>query len=307
MGSDEPADGSLKYNGAARELVLSFDLPSVVSLPDFTLTALIDISAVAFLFYQFFMIIRGRRAVPIITGVLMLIATYAVAVATRLELLRALLENLAPYTVFALIVMFQSDIRRLLARMGRRRFWSAGQGLDRSELAQELALTLQALAEARTGALIILERDIGLRSFVESGVRVDGVLSRDLLLSIFHPGTAMHDGAVIVQGDQIAAAACFLPLSMNPRIMSTLGTRHRAAIGITEETDCLSLVVSEETGKLSIAAFGDIKTGLKMEEVRELIEKHFGKAGADKEKESGDEADQKPSAGDTQFKGAGRS
>ena len=105
---------------------------------------------------------------------------------------------------------------------------------------------------------------------------MEGVLSRDLLLSVFHPGTAMHDGAVIIQGDRIAAAACFLPLSTNPRLMSTLGTRHRAAIGITEETDCLSLVVSEETGRISVAAFGEIQTGLKLDDVERRIERHFG-------------------------------
>src|SRR4029079_11906888 len=110
----------------------------------------------------------------------------------------------------------------------------------------------------KTGALIVLERDIGLRTFIESGVRLDAHVSRDLLLSIFHPGLPLHDGAVIVQKDRIAAAACFLPLNTNPQLSQQLGTRHRAAIGITEETDCLSIVVSEETGRISIAAFGDL-------------------------------------------------
>jgi diadenylate cyclase len=240
------------------------------------ITTIVDVLAVAFLLYQFFMIIRGRRAVPIITGVVMLIVVYVVAVQANLALLRTLLETLAPYTVFALIVMFQSDIRRLLARIGRRRFLSAGQNLDRREFGQEIIFALGTLSRHKTGALVVLERDIGLRTFVESGVRIEGLLSRDLLLTIFHPGTAMHDGAVIVQGDRIAAAACFLPLSMNPRILSTLGTRHRAAIGVTEETDCLSLVVSEETGRISIAAFGEIDTDLSLEEVERRISSHFG-------------------------------
>ena len=124
----------------------------------------------------------------------------------------------------------------------------------------------------------MLERDIGLRTFIESGVRLDSQISRDLLLSIFLPGTALHDGAVIVQKDRIAAAACFLPLSVNPAVASNMGTRHRAAIGITEETDCLALIVSEETGQISVAAFGDIETGVTIERVDQRINLHFGVA-----------------------------
>jgi diadenylate cyclase len=249
--------------------------PFLESWPEITPIAVIDVLAVAFLLYQFFLIIRGRRAVPIISGVITLIVVYAIALATGMGLLRTILEMLAPYSVFALIVMFQSDIRRVLARLGRRRLFM-GQNNDRHDFSQEIVFALETLAQKRTGALIVLERDIGLRTFIESGVPVEGVLSRDLLLSVFHPGTAMHDGAVIVQGDRIAAAACFLPLSTNPRLMSTLGTRHRAAIGVTEETDCLSLVVSEETGRISVAAFGEIQTGLKLDDVERRIESHFG-------------------------------
>jgi diadenylate cyclase len=124
--------------------------------------------------------------------------------------------------------------------------------------------------------LIVLERDIGLRTFVESGVRLDARISRELLLSIFQPGVPLHDGAAIVQKDLITAAACFLPLTTNPALRSELGTRHRAAIGITEESDCLSLVVSEETGRISVAAFGEMKSGLSIAEVKERIDRHFG-------------------------------
>jgi diadenylate cyclase len=247
-----------------------------ITFPRISLATVIDILLVAFLVYQFLLIIRGRRALPILTGIFMLLGAYVLSVRWGLVLLRSVLEGLAPYTVFALIVMFQSDIRRLLARMGRQTWLPGGQNVDRREFAQELLLTLSALSHQKTGALMVLERDIGLRTFIESGVRIDGALSRDLLLSVFHVGTAMHDGAVIIQGDRIAAASCFLPLSMNPRIMSTLGTRHRAAIGVTEETDCLSLVVSEETGRMSVAAFGEVETGLTLEQVEARILTHFG-------------------------------
>lgn len=252
-------------------------LVEYLGLPQLDWKAVVDILAVAFLIYQFFLIIRGRRAAHVIAGIVVLLGIYAVAVAAGLPLLRTLLESVAPYTVFALIVMFQSDIRRLLARIGRRSWISSGDRLDRPELAQEISLALAQLSRRRYGALIVLENEVGLRTFIESGVPIDGLLTRDLLLTIFQPGTALHDGAVIIQGSRIAAAACFLPLSMNPRIMSTLGTRHRAAIGITEETDCLALVVSEETGRISIAAHGEIQLDVTPEEVQQRILQHFGK------------------------------
>ncbi len=249
----------------------------IENLPAISPIVVLDILLVTLLLYQFFIIIRGRRAVPIITGVLMLIGVYVVAVLTGMGLLRTILETVAPYSAFALIVMFQSDIRRILARIGRRRFFASA-SFDRRDVETEIALTLSALARQQTGALIVLEGEIGLRTFIESGVRVDGVYSRDLLLSIFHPGSAMHDGAVIIQGDRIAAAACFLPLSTNPRLMSTLGTRHRAAIGVTEETDCLALVVSEETGRISVAYSGEITTDLTVEDLERRIAEHYGRA-----------------------------
>ena len=128
----------------------------------------------------------------------------------------------------------------------------------------------------KIGALIVLERDIGLRTFIESGVPLEARISRDILLTIFQPGLPLHDGAVIIQKDRIAAAACFLPLTTNPALARQLGTRHRAAIGITEETDCLSLVVSEETGRISVAAFGELSPGLSVAEAVERINLHFG-------------------------------
>jgi diadenylate cyclase len=173
--------------------------------------------------------------------------------------------------------MFQSEIRRMLARIGRRRWSGFGARLKHQEAVDEILLAVQRFAENKTGALIVLERNIGLRTFIESGVFLDACVSRDLLLSIFEKGSALHDGAVIIQGDRVASAACFLPLSMNPAIMRRFGTRHRAAIGITEEADCLALVVSEETGRISIAAFGDLAPDLEMDSVEERLAKHFGR------------------------------
>jgi diadenylate cyclase len=242
-------------------------------IPTLTVTAVIDILAVAFVIYQLLEIVRGTRAAHILVGILAVVLTYEIALRTGLEALRSLLASLAPYTAIAIIVLFQSEIRRTLARLGRKRLFG---GYRSPESTAEILLALGSLSRERTGALIVLERDIGLRTFIESGVRLDSQISRDLLLSIFLPGTALHDGAVIVQKDRMAAAACFLPLSVNPAFSTKTGTRHRAGVGITEETDCLSVIVSEETGLISVAAFGDLESGVTIERVDERIQEHFG-------------------------------
>ncbi len=244
-------------------------------IPQLSLTALVNILAVAVVIYQLLQIVRGTRAAHILTGIVTVAVIYQIAVHAHLEALRSLLSSLAPYSAIAIIVLFQSEIRRTLARFGRRRLFG---GYRRPESTDEILLALSAMSRDKTGALIVLERDIGLRTFIESGVRLDSQISRDLLLSIFLPGTALHDGAVIVQNKRVAAAACFLPLSVNPAVSAKLGTRHRAGIGITEETDCLSLIVSEETGQISIAAFGLLERGVTIERVDERIYEHFGVA-----------------------------
>ena len=253
-------------------------LPSTFSdLPPLTLTAAIDIAIVAVLIYQFLLIIRGRRAVHVLLGVAVLGLIYAAAVWARLELLHTILATLAPYTAIALIVMFQSELRRALARLGRRPFLGISQ-LERRELSQEVVLAVGRLSQTKVGALIVVERKIGLRTFIESGVSLDALVSRDLLCSIFHPGAALHDGAVIIQGDRISAAACFLPLTTNPLLVTELGTRHRAALGISEESDCIAVVVSEETGKVSVALFGEIELDVALERVEHLLSERMDRS-----------------------------
>ncbi len=251
--------------------------PLLPSQPRLTVVAIIDILVVAFLIYQFLMIVRGRRSAHILTGVAIILLTYAASVYFGLDLLRVILVSMAPYAPIAVIVMFQSELRRLLARIGRRRLLTLGGRLQRREFAEEIVLALAQLAQAKTGALIVVERDIGLRTFIESGVALDAALSRDLLLAIFQNGSALHDGAAIVKGDRVAAAACFLPLSVKPVVKRKLGTRHRAAIGVTEEADCLALVVSEETGRMSVAAFGEIELDLTQEQLAERIAEHLAR------------------------------
>ncbi len=249
--------------------------PILEALLKLDFRAVIDIFAVGFLIYQFVSIVRGRRAAQILTGLMVLLGVYLAATYAGLELLRSVLQNLAPYTAFAVIVMFQSEIRRLLARIGRRWWMGFGSRAERRESIDEILLAVEQMAKAHIGALIVVERDIGLRTFIESGVNLDAMLSRDLLLAIFHPGASMHDGAVIVQGDRIAAAACFLPLTTNLVVASNKGTRHRAAMGVTEESDCVAIVVSEETGQISVASHGEMERNVTLERLEERLAIHL--------------------------------
>ena len=250
-------------------------LPSV---HDPGITGIIDILVVAFLVYQALMVVKGTRAGHILIGTLIMVAVYIIALYTGLEAVRSVLSYVVPYLALAVMILFQSEIRRTLARLGRKRWFA--RGYQRPEFTEDILIAVRRLAADKTGALIVIERDIGLRTFVESGVRLDAALSSDLLLAIFHKGAALHDGAVIVQKDRIAAANCYLPLTTTAALSSIFGTRHRAAIGITEETDCLSVVVSEETGRISVAAFGELSPGLNLQEVDERICAHFGVARA---------------------------
>ncbi len=244
---------------------------AVNSMPQLTVRAAIDILLVSVLLYQVLSLIRGRRAAHILSGIGVVIVAYTVSVLAGLTLLRSIFELLAPYTAFAVIVMFQSEIRRLLARIGERRWIGFGSRLEKREVADEILFAVSHLATHRVGALIVVERDIGLRTFIESGVPVDARVTRDLLLAVFQPGGALHDGAVIVQDGRLAAAACFLPLTMNPELSRKLGTRHRAGIGVTEEADCLSIIVSEERGTISIAALGDLEADVSIERLAQRL------------------------------------
>jgi diadenylate cyclase len=248
----------------------------MASLPKLTLVAAVDILLVAFLIYQLLLVVRGTRAAHILVGLLLLGILYYTSRMLGLETLHSLMTNLIPYSMLAILVLFQSEIRRTLGRLGRRPFLRITQ-VRRSEAYDDVLLAIAHLSEARIGALIVVERDIGLRTFIESGVALDARLSYDLLLAVFHPGGPLHDGAVIIQQDRVAAAACFLPLTTNPALASQLGTRHRAAIGVTEESDCVAFVVSEVNGRISIAGGGAIEMGVEPEELREKVVKWFGR------------------------------
>jgi diadenylate cyclase len=249
-------------------------LPNLPTWPNLNIAGIFDILVVSFLVYQGLMVVRGTRAGHILIGILVMISRWVAAIGIGLAALRAVLSFIVPYLGIAIVVLFQSEIRRTLARIGRKRW--LGRGFHEPESIGDILLAVRDLARDHIGAIIVLERDIGLRTFIESGVRLDAHISHDLLLAIFHPKGPLHDGAVIVQKDKIAAASCFLPLTTAPGLSRQFGTRHRAAIGITEETDCLCVIVSEETGRMSVAASGLLTPALRLSEVEERIYQHFG-------------------------------
>lgn len=231
---------------------------------------LLDIAIVSFLIYELLLLIRGTGAVQMAVGGGFVIALFFVSRWLHLETVNWVIRNLAGYVVFAVIVLFQADIRRALAHFGRAPFFRYfARSLDGGEeIVEELVVAATTLAARRTGAIIVIERDIGLRNYIEGGIPLDATVTYDLLAAIFQPGSPLHDGAVIVQGDRIAAAACFLPLSVNPRLSKDLGTRHRAALGLTEENDSVAIVVSEETGAISLVLGGDIERAVSADRLR---------------------------------------
>jgi diadenylate cyclase len=230
----------------------------------------LDILLVAVVIYEVLTMIRGTRAAPMLAGLAAVAVAFYLARIGELVTLNWLVSHLLPYIVFALIVVFQSEIRHMLSDVGRRLSFLRGSSAD-ADSYDDIVLAANLFSQHQTGALMVIEREIGLRTYIESGVAMDAKLSYDLLATIFRPSAPLHDGAVIIQKDRIAAAACFLPLSMNPVLSTQLGTRHRAAIGITEETDAIAVIVSEETGAISMAVGGKIERDLTAEQLRERL------------------------------------
>ena len=230
---------------------------------------LADILVVSVLIYEVLKLIRGTRAVQMAVGGALFGGLFYGSRFFHLETVNWLIRNFAGYVVFGVIVLFQSDIRRALAHFGRAPFFRYFAKAESAEdSVEELVVAAGLLASQHVGAIIAVERQIGLRNYIEGGIRLDALLTYDLLQSIFLPSSPLHDGAVIVQDDRVAAAACFLPLTVNPKLSKELGSRHRAAIGLTEENDAVAIVVSEETGRISIVVDGQIERGLDTDALR---------------------------------------
>jgi diadenylate cyclase len=231
----------------------------------------LDILIIAVLIYYLLRLLRGTRAVQMLVAISLLIVFYRGARWARLEMVEWLLTTLLPYVAIALIVLFQPEIRRALSRFGRNLSVMKFTSHNPNALYDDIVMAAEHFSQNRIGALMVVERQAGLRTYIESGIPLDAKLSYDLLLSIFRPGSPLHDGAVIIEGSRVAAAGCFLPLSLNPMISKQLGTRHRAAIGITEDSDAVVVLVSEETGSISLASAGAIDTNLMPDELSDRL------------------------------------
>jgi len=239
-----------------------------------TFRVFLDIALVFIIVYVVLKLLRGTRAVPTMVGIVLIALLYWLAVAQDLPTLEFVLRSAVLYIGFAIIVLFQSEIRQALIYFANRlRFPILKR--QRSQFGgsvyDEIVLAITTLATDKTGALIVIERNVGLRNFVDAGVQLDSAISYDLLVTIFNPSTPLHDGAVVIQNERIAAASVFLPLTKNPEVSRELGTRHRAAIGITEGTDAIALVVSEETGLITYVEGGNVRRNLDTNTLRKLL------------------------------------
>jgi diadenylate cyclase len=239
-------------------------------------TSILDIALVAFVIYWLFILIRGTRAVRIVIGLSVLYLVYLGAVLFNLDLLRSLMETAAVVGLFAVVVVFQPELRRALEQIGRigsvNRFFVSAEVAGAERVAREISRASRILAGSRHGALIALERETGLQDLAsDSGVPIHADLRAELLVTIFYRGTALHDGAAIVSGEQITAAGVVLPLSQNVLDSERYGTRHRAAIGISEQTDAIVVVVSEETGSISLVVRGRIERNLTEQQLRRRL------------------------------------
>jgi diadenylate cyclase len=233
----------------------------------------IDILVVSVLIYEALKMIRGTRAAQMALGTVFVLVVFYASRRLPLQTVGWLIQNTLAYAPFAAIVLFQSDIRRALSHLGRSPFFRYFGRRERvADMIEEVVTAAGLLAKGEIGAIIAIEREIGLRNYVESGIPIDATVSYDLLTTIFQPSTPLHDGAVIVTEDRIAAAACFLPLSVSPQLDKDLGTRHRAAIGLTEESDAVAVVISEERGEISLSLGGGIIRHLTTDALRSQLQ-----------------------------------
>lgn len=254
-----------------------------------TVRNILDIALVFIIVYVVLKLLRGTRAVPTIVGLLLLGLLYWIAASQDLATLEFVLRYAVVYIGFAIIVLFQSEIRQALMFFANRLripFIRRARGQFGRTIYDEVVLAATTLASEKTGALVVFERSVGLRNFIDAGVQLDANVTYDLLVTIFNPATPLHDGAVIIRDQRLAAASVFLPLTKNPSISRDLGTRHRAAIGITEGSDAISIVVSEETGLITYIENGHIRRNVDTTGLRELLFEAMEVPAKERKKES---------------------
>ncbi|MGE6631827.1 diadenylate cyclase CdaA [Bacillus sp. NPDC077027] len=240
----------------------------------------VDILVVWYVIYKLMMVIRGTKAVQLLKGIVVIVLVRMGSAYLGLNTLQWLMDQAITWGFLAIIIIFQPELRRALEQLGRGRFFSrSGTPVEEQQQKTIEAITkaIKYMAKRRIGALLTIERDTGMNDYIETGIPLNAKVSSELLINIFIPNTPLHDGAVIMKRDEIAAAACYLPLSESPFISKELGTRHRAAVGISEVTDSLTVIVSEETGAISVAKNGDLYRELTEEALEEMLVAEFSK------------------------------
>jgi len=240
-------------------------------IPKFTILDFIDILIVAFLIYRVLIYLSRTKALRILLGLLVIILISVVAKILNLYTLSFIFNNFITIGIFALIVIFQPEVRRLLAKIGERQFGIFSSKQEAEKVIEEIVRASARMSEDRIGALIVIEREIKVDNYVDAGTVLDAKVSKELIVSIFWPGTPLHDGAIIVKSDRIYKAGTFLPLTLNPNLPQTIGTRHRAGIGITEETDAVAVIVSEETGAISVSYSGKLIKEINPQKLRKML------------------------------------
>ena len=231
----------------------------------------VEILIVAFLIYRGLLFLVGTRAIHILLGLVLLGAAYLAALLLKFAMISYLLGIILTYGAFALLVVFQPELRAALARLGQSRLMRFFYRGEAHAVAEELAEAVDRLSRAGTGAIVAVEGEVGLGDYLENGTRLDAKLSADLVTTIFTPYSPLHDGALVIRGDTIIGAACILPLTQFPVADRSLGTRHRAALGLSEETDALVIVISEETSAISVARRGQLERGVSLARLKELL------------------------------------
>ncbi len=236
---------------------------------------ILDIVLVSFLLYRLLLFIKGTKAVQLLIGIGVLLLVSLLSGYTGLYTMDWIIQSFWAQIVIALIVLFQPEIRRALARMGETPFLQSFTSAEELKSLEEIVKASVALANRKIGALIVIERETSLNEFVEIGTSLDARVTREILLSIFHPSSPIHDGAVVIKGNRIVAAGCFLPIMLSSEVDKAMGTRHRAGLGLTEETDAVVIIVSEETGNISMAIGGKLETHIDMGTLRDILTDMF--------------------------------
>jgi len=232
---------------------------------------MVDVILMSIIIYRLLLIIKGTKAAHMLIGLGLLLMASLLSRYFELYTVDWMIQSFWAQIVIAIIILFQPEIRRALAQMGEAQIFRNLTSAEELKSLDEIVRATVALANKKIGALIAIERDTSLKDFVEMGTPLDAKVTKEILLSIFHPTSPIHDGAVVIKGNRIVAAGCFLPITMGPEISKSLGTRHRAGLGLSEETDAVIVVVSEETGMVSMAIHGKFETHLDMGTLRDIL------------------------------------